>query len=1586
MRNNSPLNTPRTPTILRSLQGVDQKIRSGLRRISTNPHVQQYSHALRQRLQNVGIVPAQRPQTQSQHPSPPPHVPTALPHLADQLPTMPELSIVIVRANGLNELAQHQADNALEVTDDHYQGLQGIVRQVADSFRRPLRRAAAVVQARSNMVNNQNIFGDPARQAEHDREMEALRLRFSLGGSDHVFQDLAQNPESREEIPAHAMDPRRVQILALLETALVTGMSETAFRQQQQDLYRRLGLVDQQSVMTDNLWSLVQALRPDPNCLTRLQELKIVLGEAQIGLRTQTKYSLADRALHRLESVPFLNMVSPAVVATGVALATAVTISSAKGLLAVGAPVVGSAAVSGLAGYIQTHESTQRDVFNDRRDAAVREVFHNTSRERNRLQQAGTRFDMRDASDVTNQLSIELPDPVSLSSTQGFADACRAYRDLLLQYAEARARLGLSNRQRIDLIRFSSATSIEAERLLLTVAVARARETLRSYHAHLMHAAGGNLALSPQGVQFGLSNDPVTLINTQVAFVESDIQSRVIDTVQRSTRRFVRQKSLKSAALAAGSSVAFAGLTYGISQAFHGIFQPDGNLKSVSDTIIVPGSKSEVHLLGGEILEKNADGSWRIEQGNQVKVQGIRFNQDGTLTETSKTLLEEKGYFAHDKATWTETIASTVTERVTPEEYLSKYGENMVEIDHIEWADNNTPVFDKNELRLDWGGPNNSGITENGYVFSTQRMTPDGSYHGSETFDATVKDKLYNVFSVTRGTETKVFVFPDGAEIPKDSDAGKLLFREVNGKAVFLGNYAHAMYFDTPPVPGQTIPRGVSLATHVGTNTPNTVEKVVTTTSEVVHAPKVSIIPPLTASGEQGQFVVPLPLFLRRELERPHRSSSSHRSSVPTSSSYTYTGRTSRRPHTYQAPTVRSGSSSSYTSHRTSSAPQYSHTSLHPLMVAHAAMAGGTNTAAPFQPLFSNTFTTGGYGAPTSPYVFAGFFDSNADDDGDTVTTTSPTPPVTPKASSTKKRPSPPKKSKRHGATAGKTTASYVHPWAKNSQHNTSNSPLHTVVASLRQAESTALPRDAERIHNYLAYYACVEQILADRAKQLNKTTLSLDELQKQYGDTTIELSAIPSSFRRKVQRAWIQAQVRTTRGRISRLQLEAFGQTKHIPLWFFIQEYIQTGDELFNLRLDIAKEQEVVWPNINTAFDSREKLKNADKIVLLANRAIGDSVLMLPLLTGLNQFYALNNLPKKTVHIYVGSATLEIARSVAAACSHLDVHVYPHPGDLHSQEQADSFAREHIGQNDFFFPAGFDLKFSKSVLPKATVYMNYHTFDDYVVRSYISGYTQEKHSLGLPANTLRFLERLTGQKLFSHPKHVKTYINVKDHPEFDYLHRSRVLKTYEIDKDDEVLLISAGSAVRAKEYPPKQLAEMVEIVLKDLQKKRLRGESHRMPKVVLLPHEKNDEYAKELLALKKRLSRKYKVLADQISVGNAVEPIKNIMYLIDRAKVMFTPDTGLGHLASLMGTKNVMPTLSDPAFWSGPNTRAVWHEKAMEIFKSPEKARLEAKLWNGADAEEFSVYDDVLGKRIGAKDFPPEVLAKILSYHMTKP
>lgn len=802
---------------------------------------------------------------------------------------IPELSVVIVRTEGIETMAQHRGDNALEVPEDHYRGFRGALRSMWHAVSRPVRRANAVNDARERILQTQNIFGDPARQVEHEVEMSAIRERFMFTGDELIHRDAGE--EKLVLTQSQQNYATRQAIIGLLSEAIQFNVTEEQFREQQRTIFRDYELADDRSLTTDNLWCVVVSLRNDPNYRARLAKMNIVLGTAQLGVRTQTKYGVVDRILHRLEGVPVLNMVSPAAVATAAAVVTGLGISSAKAASKVLTPVLGSAAVSGLAGYIQANEAFQRDLFNDRRDAAMGQEFGPNARRRQQLMarrdenvrfqgndyisNVSTRFCMMDATVLRDALVQQFPDPSTLRTPTGLGVATRMYEQAMNALAEADARVSLSNTQQIDLIRYSSEENIEQERLQLQLAIVRSRRAIRAYHAALLAASGGTISVfNPDGDAYNYNPDITVELNARLTQTREYLTATNIEPTTRHTNRVRRGHARRAAAIAAGSAVAFAGVSYGISQIWnHFMHVPNLGISGTkSDQVLLPGSRAHVSLLNGQTLEPKSPGFYNIVDHGEVKVDGISFNPDGTLTADAEAKLSKAGYFFHDKAPWTETVGSQVSKFVSAHDYPKLHANEMVTLQHLDWANNNTAKFDLNELRLDWGGANNTGIVPEGYAFSVGRMQPGDSFLGAEHFNPKLHEKMYVALSITQDSQNQVFTFPVDANgqaiIPHDSDAARMLFEDRNGHAVFKGNFAHAMYFEEPPVAGSSVARGVSLATHVGSNTSSGFEKIVDTTEQIRHAARVSIVPPLTANEGGTPFVMPFPLFMRKELER----------------------------------------------------------------------------------------------------------------------------------------------------------------------------------------------------------------------------------------------------------------------------------------------------------------------------------------------------------------------------------------------------------------------------------------------------------------------------------------------------------------------------------------------------------------------------------------------------------------------------------------------------------------------------------------------------------------------------------------------
>ncbi|HET9131088.1 MAG TPA: hypothetical protein VFO86_09085, partial [Terriglobia bacterium] len=137
---------------------------------------------------------------------------------------------------------------------------------------------------------------------------------------------------------------------------------------------------------------------------------------------------------------------------------------------------------------------------------------------------------------------------------------------------------------------------------------------------------------------------------------------------------------------------------------------------------------------------------------------------------------------------------------VTPGAYLESHPEVGTHVSRDLWYDNDTPkpVFDKNELKLWWGGEHNHGIDARGhYTFSVEHMTSHGSFHNGLSADARELAKEGNLkllLSVSEGTQAHPIEVPIDADgtvhIDPQSEAAKLFAVNKDGQAVFKGRFA----------------------------------------------------------------------------------------------------------------------------------------------------------------------------------------------------------------------------------------------------------------------------------------------------------------------------------------------------------------------------------------------------------------------------------------------------------------------------------------------------------------------------------------------------------------------------------------------------------------------------------------------------------------------------------------------------------------------------------------------------------------------------------------------------------------------------
>jgi len=289
--------------------------------------------------------------------------------------------------------------------------------------------------------------------------------------------------------------------------------------------------------------------------------------------------------------------------------------------------------------------------------------------------------------------------------------------------------------------------------------------------------------------------------------------------------------------------------------------------------IMVAGHEVQVGLpKGAELKDPDGDGIYSLFYHNKELCNKVSFDAKGNLTDEARAALASRGVHITEtmpkeggEVPQEEVLAgvSTLKDRMA---FIEKHPDLFKKITHDVWYDEDTPapMFDHNELRLDWGGKGGIGVNENGdYVFSIKRMTADGSWHKEFSVDAHAAAKrgeLSILLSMSHDTEQHVIEIPINehfeAVIPKGSEAGEMLFKQgFNGHAVFLGDHA-----EVSQMMGKTNQEGAEwirvLATHSGEQAP------------VVPPPAERIPIPIFEIPPQTDLPPVIPILGRRPMER----------------------------------------------------------------------------------------------------------------------------------------------------------------------------------------------------------------------------------------------------------------------------------------------------------------------------------------------------------------------------------------------------------------------------------------------------------------------------------------------------------------------------------------------------------------------------------------------------------------------------------------------------------------------------------------------------------------------------------------------
>lgn len=612
----------------------------------------------------------------------------------------------------------------------------------------------------------------------------------------------------------------------------------------------------------DNLFEIAQNARLAIEHGAKMEELDydldIILGKAKSSLKTEAHYNLSDKLVDKMKRSKVGRFISPAVLSTGVGLAYSISIGVGSKLVRSKAAAIGTLGASvALSGLFAGMNESQR-LAAERAQHEVEMAEGNTFKEgdKRREQMDKFRYETIKSTDLSNKLIESMFEKDKDSNLSPKDIKSEDVEKVMNQIAQIEARNSLNSKKKIDLISYSSVGSVEKERTDLTILTAKAKVELRK-------RIEGDLKNGiPEGEQ---SFDEY--LKKKIQVVEDSLLGgeKGISAHDKAFRKF-KAKRVAMKVLTTVTIGAIVGATVQEGIAF---FKDDvqgfvenlvnsdstGSIQTPIQHLSEWISGNHTHMDMGNMQQlgigengllkypegvsilNHSDGTIDILRGDDIVSKNIplTFNPDGTLDADSIARLGEDGIVVNTDHTL---IAGTEEVTVPTDEYINNHGGDH-EVNRIGWYDNDTPkpIFDQNELKLQWGGEAGSaGIDANGnYVFDVNNMTSGGSFTDGLSVDAQEQIKngaLSMIFSLTDGTQDHVFELPIGVDgkviIDPNSEIGKLFFDTENGHAVFKGRFAEVVQSFGEK---EGVEQIKSLATLVGDGN-NSIQDIVETVTE----------------------------------------------------------------------------------------------------------------------------------------------------------------------------------------------------------------------------------------------------------------------------------------------------------------------------------------------------------------------------------------------------------------------------------------------------------------------------------------------------------------------------------------------------------------------------------------------------------------------------------------------------------------------------------------------------------------------------------------------------------------------------------
>ena len=356
--------------------------------------------------------------------------------------------------------------------------------------------------------------------------------------------------------------------------------------------------------------------------------------------------------------------------------------------------------------------------------------------------------------------------------------------------------------------------------------------------------------------------------------------------------------------------------------------------------------------------------------------------------------------------------------------------------------------------------------------------------------------------------------------------------------------------------------------------------------------------------------------------------------------------------------------------------------------------------------------------------------------------------------------------------------------------------------------------------------------------------------------------------------------------------------------------------------------------------------ISQATNIVIILGDHLGDATLSLPVITSLAGYFRLNSLEGKKMTII--SSHRDLFDSLRTTYPELDL-----------LEKVESF---HPNPDDKLFCFNLNRKFHdyhilgmEAMDEQDPMKVFRHDCQDWIKEVIpIQSGVIKKYDM-LPLRIMRNMEILFGQKLYEDIYSIREFIPKENNFEDQ---KEKLIRKFNLDRNKSLITISPGSSAQGKEYTPECWESLITIICE-----------HKPDIQIFFINDTNEEKRVLNGDMIDRLKRdkSYAINRGSIELGE----MNTFMHM---SRLSVTPDTGLGHYSSMCGTPNVMFSLSNSVFWSGPNTVRITHPYGRTMIRNHALVDLSFK-----DSENSFYYGEPENKR-GASDILPErVAARVL-------